>query len=296
MKTSKLFVTASITSLLLANGVPKALAGAADVITSDGKLMKFEYRGDNKMRISMPGQDSYMLHTDGRMYVVSEQNGQLMVIDINQAMGMFGSMADSATPSSVQGELLSFKPAGRTEEVAGITGQVYEVHFVDADGKERRSDMVLSTDKRAKEFRDAMFAMAGTASSAASVSEKPATDLQSRLKSEKLGVLRFGEEMTVTAISDRTIDNSRFVLPAPPTDLSPMQAMMEGMSPGGSKAAGQEDGGSGGALSGLLEAFSKQGERQSEGAKENAEDAVNKETDEAADGTVGKALNKLFGR
>jgi len=295
MKKLPPLITMSAACTMLASSL--ALAGAANVTSQDGTKMKFEYRNQD-LRIDMKGQDGYMLVTGGSMYVVSVSNGQTMVIDMKQARNMFGNMADTATPSVVEGELLSFERAGRTEVVAGIEGEVYEVRFVDADGKERSSDMVLSGDPRAKEFRDAMFTMAHSAIAASSQQSDSADDMQQRLRAENKGVLRFGDDMTVTALSDRVIDKSRFVLPAEPTDLSAMGGLgnMLGAQTVGGDTAEEEEESEGGIMSSVFGAFGKKAEEKSDRAEQKTENKIDRETDKAVDSVLDKAFGKLLGK
>ena len=155
------------------------------------------------------------------MYVVTNSDGQLMVIDINQALGMFGGMAGAAAPSVVASEVVSLKATGREEQHAGITGEIYDLRYIDEDGKEHQTEVVLSDDPRAKAFSKAMNNMAKSLSKSVGKDfENAANDMQHRLDTLDMGVLRYGDDMHVTALSDDTVADVRFELPAEPTDLS----------------------------------------------------------------------------
>lgn len=262
-----------------------ALAGAADMQSSDGGKMKFEYRGDDLLRINMQ-EGNYMLVKGDQIYVVTNSDGQLMVISLNQAMSLFGSMADAATPSTVEGKLISMKSTGRSETVAGIVGEIYEVRFIDHNGEEQNSELVLSSDRRAIELQRAMFNMARNMAKAANKDVKGSEEMERKLEDMNKGTLRFGKDMWVTAISDRSIDQSRFELPAEPTDLSALQGVFGG---GQSGSSGQ----SGGIMSGILGAFGKQGQQQGEtgDAEKEAEDEA-----EGGEDPIKKAFGKLFGK
>ena len=117
----------SLVGLLALITAGQVWAGTADVRSNDGETTRFEYRGD-KLRISMGGQaDGYMIMRDNRVFVVSESDGELMVMDISQAMSMFGAMAGAATPSLTDDEVISLEAAGREETHAGVTGEVYNL-------------------------------------------------------------------------------------------------------------------------------------------------------------------------
>jgi len=110
-----------------------AHSGAADVRTNDGGQMKFEYDGDSQLRINLQQDGNYMVLKDGEIYMVTNAEGQVMVLSLKQTMSMFGNQADAASPSTVEGKLLSLDSTGRKETIAGIAGEVYDVRFIDND-------------------------------------------------------------------------------------------------------------------------------------------------------------------
>ena len=119
--------------------------------------------------------------------------------------------------------------------------------------------------------------------------ELSTNNMQSKLSDLDMGVLRYGKDMTVTAISDRKVDEARFVLPAEPTDLSSLGGLM-----GQSKTGGDGEPQSGGLLSGLLGAMNKSKEAPEEGTdSEEAEEPAEKSS---AASELGKALGGFFGR
>jgi hypothetical protein len=277
-----------------------SLAGAADVVSADGTAMKFEYQ-DDKLRINTgQGETSYMLLRDEHIYVVTNSDGQLMVIDANQAMGMFGSMAGAATPSSVAAEVVTLEATGRLEQHAGITGEVYNLQYIAEDGKKHQTELVLAEDARARAFSRAIYGMARSLSKSAGKDyASAANDMQERLIALNMGVLRYGDDMVVSAISDRRVDTSRFELPAEPTDLSSIGSLMNLSRQ--STSSGQTSSGegqkSGGVISSFLGALSK-GKTNEEGAAgESEQQGDGKETDENADGNSLKTtFGKLFGK
>jgi hypothetical protein len=240
-------------SLLLSN---LTHAGVADVVNSDGSTMKFEYQGD-KLRIDTgQGEASYMVLRDDHIYVVTNSDGNLMVIDANQAMGMFGSMAGAATPSAVASEVVSLEATGRKETHAGITGEVYDLEFVTEDGKKQKTELVLAKDDRAREFR-------------------------------------------ISAISDKKVDQSRFELPAEPTDLSSIGSLMNQSRQSGASdqnSAGQSQK-SGGVVSSFLGALGKGSSNKDDSNESGENKEEGQESEEnSEDNPLGKALGKLFGK
>ena len=206
-----------------------AFAGTSEVRSKDGEVSRFEYAGD-MLRIGAGNQpDGYMIMRDGRVYVVSESDGNTMVMDISQALGMFGAMATAATPSMTDDEVLALEATGRKETHAGVTGEVYLLRYRDSDGGERETELVLTDDKRALAFRDAMLRFAEAMSRNMGSQQQPSSnDMWEELMALNKGVLRYGDEMSVVSLDMSPVDASRFELPAPPTDLGGIGAILSG--------------------------------------------------------------------
>jgi len=291
-----------------------AFGGAADMKTTDGNSMKFEYEGSS-LRINTGQEGSYMILNDKGMYVVNESGGRLTVIDAGQMLGMFGDM-DATAPSVAGSEVVSLEATGQHEVYAGITGEIYNLEYFDEDaGQVQTTQLVLSTDPRAIQLTRAITGMASSMTKAAGKSGKGVNELQQHMSKLNKGVLRYGNDMWVTAISDRTIASERFVLPAKPKDLSGMAGMTEIFSQTGSSQASSSSSDSGlteqsaeqpkkkGLVSGFLSSFSKkaddQAERQQNRAEDKVDDAVDDvvddATDKAVDSVLDKALGKIFG-
>jgi len=302
----KVMYTALVFSFACAINANSAFAGAADMKTTDGSQMKFEYDGDN-MRINTGQEGSYMIINGDGMYVINNSGGQLMVIDAGKMMGMFGDMA-STSPSMASSKIISLEATGTREDLAGIKGEVYNLEYVDEEsGDVHATTLVLSSDSRAIELTRAMTGMASAMVTAAGKSSEGANELQEYMASLDKGVLRYGQDMWVTAISDRAIASERFVLPAEPKDLSGMSGIADAInnasttqaSSSGSAGQSAEQPKKKGLVSGFLSAFSKkaddQAERQQDRVEDKANDAVDDAADEAVDNVFDKALGKLFG-
>lgn len=228
-------------TLLLSQSV---FAGTAEVTNAEGDTMTFEYQGDN-LRIGMGAQSSsYLVVRGDDVYMVSDSDGNLMVIDARQAWNMVGGLAGSATPDMVANEVISLDATGATEQHADIEGEVYSLRYRDDKGGAQETELVLTDDPRARAFRDAMHHFAATLSSAMGQDHNAATDdMQGRLAALDKGVLRYGDDMTVRALSAETVETTRFELPAEPTDLSNLGALF-GQSyskPSGTRDAAEKD-------------------------------------------------------
>ncbi|NQY02701.1 MAG: hypothetical protein HRT76_05455 [Halieaceae bacterium] len=221
--------------LLLALATPLSLADTAVVETAQGATMTYEYEGDS-LRLT-PDRDNpqnYAILRDGTLYSVSETNGEPTVINVSQAMALLGAAVQQAAPGAANARVESLTKTGRKETVANIEGEVYDITFVDFDGKTQRAQMVLSKDPRALRFRDAVFTFA-TVVTESMGQEIDQEQLQSQLIAENLGVLRYGDDLSVAVIQEDTINPQRFELPAPPIDMSNLgglQNMLKGSSDG----------------------------------------------------------------
>jgi hypothetical protein len=249
------------------------IADTAQVIDAEGNRMTLEYEGV-QLRVTMAQQASYMLVNDQNMYVVADNDGQIMVIDLQQAMSMFGGMAQSAVPDLAEVRVDSLEATGRKETIAGIEGEIYNLSFVDHNGQAQQDELVLSPDARAVGFRDAMHRVASTVGDM--VDQRDAANLlQTRLNDSEMGVLRYGKDMRVASITQQRIDPTRFTLPAEPTDLSALSGILGGGN------------GAGGIMSGIFGGGS-------EGASDD-EAAPADDSSQHATKEIGKAFDKLFG-
>ena len=276
----------------------EALAGSATIVSEDGESSTFEY-SKQALRISIPGQDSgYALVRDGSIYTVMQQEGRTLVIDAGSAMKGMGAGATSAVPGQLNSEVGSLDKTGRTEVVAGIKGDVYLLHFVDENGKEQTEEMVLSDDPRALEFRDGLFLMIEVAAGlTANGTADDSKSIQKALAEIDSGILRYGQDLTVTKIDGGAVDAARFELPAEPMDMGNIGALLGSMSQQAPAQSTSDDGETETGLFGsVMGAIGDKVNRQTDRLGNSAEQEIDAETDEKVDGALGKAFGKLFGR
>ncbi|MHA7816315.1 MAG: hypothetical protein ACX93N_07555 [Pseudohaliea sp.] len=281
--------------LTLAFALPAA-AGTATIANSDGTTMTFEYRGGDLLRVGGMEDESYMLVRDNTLYVVNFNDGEPMVIDASSMMKGFSGMVQQAAPSATTAGFVSLEETGRSETVAGIKGEVYLL-TTNEDGVERTQEVVMSDDARAIEFRDAMFIMGRAAMDAFGEKQlaEDNKDLQKELEEMNLGVLRVGDDMTVTELSGDRIAAARFELPAEPMDMQGLGAMMGAMGESSGEEAGADGEQSGGIFSGMMDALGGQADRQADRTEQKVDNKVDQESDNAVDKAVDKVFGKLFG-
>lgn len=275
-----------------------AVAGAADVTDQSGNSMKFEYDGASRIRMSSGENGTYMLILDDKVYAVSDANGSPMVMDMGQTYKMLPDQFKVAGPEAAAGKFISLKRGSGSTTVAGVKGDNYELRYVDDKGVEQVNTVVLSTDKRAREFTHALLGMTTAMTSIVGQSEDAGRELAAELENRGMGVLKWGENMQVTALSDRAVAAERFELPAAPADLSAFGALGRAMEGAGAPAATDADGeeeSSGGMFSRMMGALGGKAEETTDKAEDSVEREVDERTDNAIENAVDKAFGKIFG-
>ena len=165
----------------------------------------------------------------------------------------------------------------------------------------------MSDDPRAIKMSKAMSGFAAAMVKALGQDPKGANDLEKQMAKLDKGVLRYGDDMQVTAISNRKISNDRFVLPAAPTDLTGMSGIADAIknaqksqaNTSNTSTQSEDKAEKKGLVSGFLSKFNKKADeeaaRQQDRAEGKADDAIDEATDDAVDSAIDKALGKLFG-
>lgn len=280
MTRTQYLLTGALLSLVIS---PLTWAGQAEVVNTGGAVSQLEYRGEDFLRISDKS-NGYMLHRQGKLFVVSGEPGNETVMDASSMMRMAGGSMQKGL--SNVGQIQSLKKTARSETVAGIRGEVWTLVQTDSKGRTKTTELVMSADKRVREFRDAMFAFSRTMLVSSGKDSADADEMIAELKKRGRGVLRFGDEMTVRSIDGNKVAMERFDLPAEP------MAMPSFFSSGDGEANSKK---SGGAMSSLGSLFGKKAKRQQDRAEERTEDEVDDATDQAVDKALDKAFEKLFG-
>ena len=288
---------------LYANGT---LAGSATVESTNGERMVFEYADGDKLRLNLEQQNGHMIVRENTLYSVSYNNGEPMVINASTMMKGFADMAkitDQAAPSGASAEVVSIEATGRSETVAGISGEIYEITTLE-EGREVIREVVMSSDARALEFRDAMFTMMmATAETMDPEILDNSKDFRRQLSDMNMGILRYGEEMTIVAIDGDSVAAARFELPAKPVDMNDLGGLM-GAFGGASKQDGAGAGGTQSGGSGLFSSMMNKSDGEPASRAESADQAAPAAEEEPAEDldptekagrAVGKAFKKLFG-
>ncbi|HEY0973219.1 MAG TPA: hypothetical protein VGE57_01855 [Solimonas sp.] len=211
--------TWAVAGLLAALLLP-TLAPAAGTATIEAgpegkrKRAMLEYRGD-QLRLETQVRDGLpvvLLQRDGSLYILAND----LVLDAEQAMALLGQQVPIPTVGPLDfSRFIALEPTPRTELHAGIGGKVYLLRYADRAGEARAEEMVMSTDPRAVELSRALLAVGDTLRRS---TEVPAVPDEARLRAalQGQGVLRFGRDFRVLALSAQSPPPARFELPSMP--------------------------------------------------------------------------------
>ncbi len=187
-------------------------AGTATLATGSGQdaeTMVIEYDDHGRTRMNMPaGQEGngYMLSRDGKVWMVMNMQGQVMVMD----MARMAAMAPPSGDDTLQQEFISARPTGKKETVAGFVGEVYELSWKDRNGVQTAM-AVLSKDPAVVEYSNAWMKLAENM--AKSMGQKTGNSIGRYLEKKGLGVLKMGDDFRVVSIQPGKVKEQDFVLP-----------------------------------------------------------------------------------
>lgn len=197
-----------LAGMMLATAVPAFADGTATIASNDSQQdMQIQWAGD-KMRMDFPSQQhGYMLMRDGKGYMVTQQGGQPLIMDMSMLRDMSDSMGDDTGAMASQAETVdSLEATGETQTVAGLEGEVYRLEWTDRGGQSHEDTLVLSDDPLAHEmlnaFQNYVEAVMGRAD-----------PIGKAVLERDLGMLRFGDRFEVADIADTTPDAGTFELP-----------------------------------------------------------------------------------
>ncbi|WP_163574138.1 hypothetical protein [Halomonas faecis] len=204
-----------ITGLLMATALPALADGTATMESGSGQnhaVVEVSWAGDD-LRMDFPDQSQagFMLLKDGKGYMVSDMQGQTVIMEMAKLREMAEGMAGDAgaeTPMADEqaSEVNSLEATGETETVAGVEGELYRMSWTDKAGNRHDNELVLSDDARVRELSAGFDAyqqsMTGEADAVAAA-----------LAERELGLLRFGDRFRLTSLSGESPDTARFELP-----------------------------------------------------------------------------------
>lgn len=274
-----------------------SFAGKAILDTGENgsSQIQLEYYGANLVRLNMLQQDgAYMILRDGKAYSIFGQGQDVMVIDMASMGTMSSLVGNMSNGQNMLGEddiaeLVSFEDTGRKETVAGASGDVYEITFVDGNGNKSSETLVLSNDPRAREMTSAFMSVSKSMMEALQQQQpKGFEQLQQAINNK--GLLRFGSDFRVAYFESGEPSASRFDLPAEPQSFN-LGSMVESAQQSITEA--EPEAGSERRVGILSNILGNQAERQQNRIEDKSEE-VGQEIDSSVDSAVDKAVDRVF--
>jgi len=176
---------------------------------------KIEYRDDENFRISFAKGGAMMVK--GQYYVLQTIGSEVQAMDLATIKKM---MQKYNSTDSGGGDILvpkvSFKALNRSETIAGIKGDVFEVKSTYPNGKSTSEEAVLSDDKQVVSLQRAMVIISEEGRKMmAAIGQKSAPNPFDAMGSYRSkGVLRYGRSIKLKSIDRRKISDLRFARPS----------------------------------------------------------------------------------
>lgn len=199
-----------------------AMAAGSATLESDGDTMQVMWQDTETARFGQVDDDSYMLVQSGKIYLVTHESGEPQVLDIGDMAQMFLAFLDEDTLAEVVPDKLdSVKATGKTETIAGITGEVYEISFTTGSGEKDQREAVLTDDKTITELTDVALNTFRTLTAMPELGQ-----FIDALPKNRRGILRLDDSHVLASVSSEKPDDSFFELPSKPQGL---QDLMKGL-------------------------------------------------------------------
>lgn len=208
----------SLFFLLMLTSLPLSSFSADLLVTwqdGEGNLMKLAHRDDTHVRMDMQP-DSYMLLTGDKIYMVSKDEGEWQILDMDQVSGMAKMFGASAMAPQVDDYEASFVLTGKTEKVASYKGSVYIVEVRDKASKLiQKDEVVFSKHKDVRRASQAMMIIATKMGDkmGAAISADVDEAMQEARENDYGGTLRYGTDMKVVSIEKDALAADYFQLP-----------------------------------------------------------------------------------
>lgn len=223
------FIAALITVSFIATSAFADIVGTYATGKRSDDKMTIYYKNDDNIRIAVaPG--TYMLVTSDKVYSVTNDDGKIMVMDMEQ-VGKLTKQFEGMRPKTDNAHAkpsgkTTFKKTGKTETVAGYEGNVYEAT---TDG--RTDEFVASRDKDVVALNKAFFQMAKRMSQTLGQNRAEELDNTMRMaEAEKMGgMLRFGDDMVLQSLTKQDMGSDFYKLPAgaEPQEMPDMNNIMK---------------------------------------------------------------------
>ncbi|GGX88718.1 hypothetical protein GCM10007160_15250 [Litchfieldella qijiaojingensis] len=196
--------------MMFAAALPALADGKATIATTDTQnaMQMVIHWTDDSMRMDFPAQQQgYMLMRDGKGYMVTEQAGQTIVMDMAMLKGMADAMGEANEVNANQAKSVdNLEATGEKETIAGIEGDVYRIQWTDHGGTNHDDEIVLSDKPLGREMLQAFQSYVQI------VMDEP-DPIGTALLERDLGMLKFGDKFRIVEMADASPDATMFELP-----------------------------------------------------------------------------------
>jgi hypothetical protein len=192
--------------------------------------MHIRWSGKGKVRMdASPAGGGYTVLTGGRVYSVMTRGARPEVYDMTAMMqqmrGMMPAPKDQAGP--MDNTVTNASNTGRSEKVAGYTGDVYKV-TTRSNGRLETLELVISQDPDVVEATQAWLAMASHMAGNDADAMTGPDSIGAFLNRKRAGLLRAGNEFRLKSLTPGKVDPGLFKLPAKPTAMPSFGGMPGG--------------------------------------------------------------------
>lgn len=257
-----------------------------------------EFSGDQiRMELTGAELDGYLLMRDGSVYTVTTQGGQPFVMDLSAMMNMLGGfMEDQTSLEAPISDLVTVESTGRTEQVAGISGQVYNVTYIDDDGRQVTEEVVIGNHPALRALTRSLESWSRTMAERLNTEVADYDETMGQLLTYGDGILRLGSHYRLVSIDGNAPPASRFELPAAPQQMPDLGALMSGaLSNNEGESASQSQQQTPAEAQGsnpIGDFFNRRSQRQ----QDRVESRTEQEVDQATDRAVDRAIDNIFRR
>ncbi|MFW2440445.1 MAG: hypothetical protein ACN4GR_13875 [Arenicellales bacterium] len=209
-------------SLLILFAASANASGIAKFKGMDGGkpyTLSLEYLDQTTSRIDMDTKNDatgYLLFNKQQAQVISSYQGNTLVMDLasmNQMAQSVGVMKMLGIDSeTLLVHVISMKATGKEETVAGMAGEVYKITW-SRNNVKHQDELVLSRSPLAWEYTAAWIDAIDVISKTSPSIQIKGDELMTRIKKDKLGILRFGSQIQLVSAHSKAVDPARFVAP-----------------------------------------------------------------------------------
>lgn len=200
-------------AMLLANPLWADVIGGWQM--KGGHQLKVAYRDDQHIRMDV-GQ-GYLLLKGDKVYSVSQQGKKWVAMDMSamvEIMKQMGGMAMlQQQKQTIDDTDVSFSKTGRSETVAGVKGEVYQISIKHKGGKSKQGEVVLSNDKRLKTLSAATSELMGKMVGSMMGGSNPFAGQAHLFSAPGGGLLRYEQDMKLVELKETKLGGDYFDLP-----------------------------------------------------------------------------------